>query len=182
MCQEAHPDGPRAVTPQSLSSTGPFRSRRNVWPAERLLRCSTCLTSGSSTFWGQTPGKLQTGSSRQMSTDPQVLGPVLSCFRVRWNSLGTGTRGRQVAYCSSPGLTILRPGPLCPVAHPNPGSSPLPPFLLSPSWTPSSFVHRRNAGPQYSEGGTCWHLNPVTPPHYHCAFPAWLPESKIHNA
>lgn len=109
---------------------GPFRSRRNVWPAERLPPCSTCLTSGSSTFWGQTPGRLQTGSSQQMSTDPQVLGPVLSCFRVRWNSMGTGMRGRQVAYCSSPGLTILRPGPLCPVAHPNPGSPLFHPFFF----------------------------------------------------
>jgi hypothetical protein len=160
----------RGRIPQSLSSTGPSRSRRNVWPAEGLLLCSTCLTLGSSTCSGWTPGRLQTGSSQQMSTDPQVLGPG-------WDD----GAGRQPAVLPL-GLTSLLSAPLCPVTNPKPSVFPLfhPFFFPLPGPLPLLLTEGRQ-GHKYLE------MPPDTralslPPYYRGAFPAWLPELKIHNA
>lgn len=113
---------------------------------------------------------------------PPGTGPSALLLQSQMEFPGHRDEGQTGGLLFFPGSNHSAAWPSMPCRPPQPRVSPLPPFLLPPSWTPSSFVHRRNAGPQYSEGGTCWHLNPVTPPHYHCAFPAWLPESKIHNA
>lgn len=106
-------------------------------------------------------------------------GPLLS-VSVRWNSVGTG-QGEQ-AGGTVLRLTSLLSGPLCPVTTPTPGSS-LSSILSSfPFWIPSSFVHRREVGPQVLGGQYLLASEPATSPHDRGAFSAWLPELKIHNA
>ncbi|CAO2587647.1 Sarcosine dehydrogenase, mitochondrial [Lemmus lemmus] len=46
--------------------------REECLACRRAAACSTCLTLGSSTCWGWMPGRPLTGSSQQMSTDPQA--------------------------------------------------------------------------------------------------------------
>lgn len=166
---EAQPHVPRGSIPQSLSSTGPSRSRRNVWPAEGLLPCSTCLTLGSSTCSGWTPERLQTGSSQQMSTDPQVLGPG-------WDD-GADRRPAVLPL----GLTSLLSALLCPVTNSNPRVFPLFHPFSFPFLDPFPFCSQK--GGRATSTRRCLltpepsHISP-----YGGAFPAWLPELKIHNA
>lgn len=162
------------------SSTGPFRSGRNVWPADGLLPCSTCLTLGSSTCWGWTPGRPLTGSSQQMSTDPQVLGPgwARSIPLPLWFQMCIvlGTDREPIVLL---GLPSLLSGLLCPVTVPPPSLSSM--FLLSPFWILSFFAYKRIHGHSTQRYLLSLEASHFSPP-LGCFPSAYLPELKIHNA
>lgn len=144
---------PVSEPPQHLTSLDPCRSRRSVWPAEGLLLCSTCPTSGSSTWWAWMPGGPPTGSSPLMSADPQVRGPAQATL------LSAAAPGRTPR--AQP-RALRRPCPLwAPPAH---GSAPRPgPGTLCPD--PSGFITK----PQTLDRATVFH------PSLHLGLPSSLP-------
>ena len=118
--------GGRSRSPHSTPTLEPFRSRRSVWPAEGPRLCSTCPTSGSSTWWAQTPGRLPTGSSRPTSAGAQVR----SGWAMRLSRLSVARAQRQrQAHPVCSGLAQLTALPL---------SLALGPRLQTPlPWSPS---------------------------------------------